>query len=610
MNIRLPYLREKTAKLTTSPGVYIMKNSSGEIIYIGKAKNLRNRVTSYFRENPDHTPKVASMVSNVYDYNFIVTDTEYEALVLECSLIKQHQPKYNILLKDDKGYSYIRISDEAYPRITAEKNREKAGTYLGPYMSGFVTRETVAEVNRVFRLPTCNRRFPQDFRKGRPCLNYHIDLCRGLCRGKISEKEYAATIAEAVDYIKSGSAQSVERMKQEMEKAAENLDFERAAMLRDRISAVKKAGETQKMFDSDVEEADVIASAHNNGSQCVSVLFYRNSRLFDKHAFFFSEEEYNSSALLESFIGQFYHGRSSDIPKNIYVDTALENDEMLEKWLTGLKGSRVYLHTPKRGTLVKFTELSRNNAAEELALKAGRTAKEVKALETLGTLLGLKNAPLYIEAYDISNLSSSSIVAGMIVFENGRPLKKAYKRFSFPEKNSPDDYACMQETLRRRLTHYVNQDGDEGFNRKPDLILLDGGTGHVNAVRPVLRELGLEDIPLFGMVKDSKHRTRAIAADGGEIAVSHKQDAFNLLTQIQDEVHRFAISYMKSRHKKQSYELELTKVKGIGVKKAQKLLLHFKTKENMKNASPEELARTAGVNIETGKALYDAVQNM
>lgn len=609
MNIRLPYLRDKTAKLTTSPGVYIMKNKSGEIIYIGKAKNLKNRVTSYFREHPDHTPKVASMVSNVYDYNFIVTDSEYEALVLECSLIKQHQPKYNILLKDDKGYSYIRISDEQYPRITAEKNKEKAGVYLGPYMSGFVTRETVAEVNRVFRLPTCNKKFPRDFHKGRPCLNFHINLCKGLCRGKISESEYAQTIAEAVDYIKSGSAESVERMKQEMEKAAEALDFERAAMLRDRISAVRKASETQKMFDSDIEEADVIASARNSGSQCISVLFYRSGRLFDKQTFFFSEEEYDSASLIESFVGQFYHGRSSDIPKNIYVDTDMENAEMLEKWLTTLKENRVYLHTPKRGTLVKFTELSRNNAAEELALRAGRTAREVKALETLGTLLGLKSAPVYIESYDISNMSSSAIVAGMIVFENGRPLKKAYKRFSFPEKNSPDDYACMREALMRRLTHLVNQDGDEGFNRKPDLILLDGGTGHVNAVKPVLEKFGL-DIPIFGMVKDSKHRTRAIAANGGEIAVSHKQDAFNLLIQIQDEVHRYAISYMKSRHKKQSYELELTKVKGIGVKKAQKLLLHFKTKENMKKASVEELASAAGVNMDTAKELFEVIKEM
>ncbi len=608
MNVRLPYLREKTAKLTTSPGVYLMKNASGEIIYIGKAKNLRNRVTSYFREGADHTPKVAGMVSHVYDYNFIVTDSEYEALVLECSLIKQHQPKYNILLKDDKGYSYIRISDEPYPRITAEKNKDKPGSYLGPYMSGMVTRETVQEVSRVFRLPTCNRRFPQDFRKGRPCLNYHIQLCCGLCRGRIGKEEYAETIAQAVSYIRSGSEDSVKRMEQQMEQAAERLDFERAALLRDRIAAIRKAGETQKMFDADVEEADVIAAADNSGSQCVSVLLYRMGRLFDKQTFFFQEEEYDGAALLESFIGQFYHGRH-DIPKHVYVDVSLPNAVMLEQWLSQLAGVRIYLHTPQRGTLVRFVQLSRNNAAEELALRAGRTAKEVQALQTLGTLLGLKNAPLYIEAYDISNLSSSAIVAGMIVFENGRPLKKAYKRFSFPERSMPDDYACMQETLRRRLTHFVHQDGDEGFNRKPDLILLDGGTGHVHAVLPVLKELGLE-IPVYGMVKDNKHRTRAIAADGGEISVSRHQDAFHLLTQIQDEVHRFAISYMRTRHKKDAYHLELTAVKGIGVKKAQKLLLHFKTKEKMKQASASELARVAGVSESIGEELKGIIENM
>lgn len=608
MNIRLPFLREKTAKLTTAPGVYIMKNKSGEIIYIGKAKNLKNRVTSYFREGADHTPKVASMVSNVYDYNFIVTDSEYEALVLECSLIKQHKPKYNILLKDDKGYSYIRVSDEPYPRITAEKNKEKSGKYLGPFMSGTVPRETVSEVNRVFKLPTCHKKFPDDFRKGRPCLNYHINLCSGLCRGRISQKEFRETIEQAVEYIKGGSEESAKRMEKQMEEAAENLDFERAAVLRDRINAIRKAGETQKIFDSDVDEADVIASAENCGNQCVSVLIYRSRRLLDKQIFFFNEEEYDSSKLIESFIEQYYHGRH-DIPKNIYVDSVIDDFEMLEKWLSYLTHSRVHIHMPQRGTLARFVQLSKNNAAEELALRAGRTAKEVKALETLGQLLGLKSAPLYIEAYDISNLSSSSIVSGMVVFENGRPLKKAYKRFSFPEKNSPDDYACMQETLRRRLIHLINKDGDEGFLRKPDLILLDGGTGHVNAVRTVLDELGL-DIPLFGMVKDNKHRTRAIAAEGTEISVSQHAGAFNLLTRIQDEVHRFAISYMRTHHKKASYELELTAVKGIGIKKAQKLLIYYKTKDNMKKASPEELAKVAGVSIDIGKELYEVIQNI
>ncbi len=608
MNVRLPFLRDKTAKLTTSPGVYIMKNKQSEIIYIGKAKNLKNRVTSYFREGADHTPKVASMVCNVYDYNFIVTDSEYEALVLECSLIKQHQPKYNILLKDDKGYNYIRISDDPYPIITAEKNKEKSGKYLGPYMSGNVPRETIAEVNRVFRLPTCHKKFPEDFCKGRSCLNYHINLCSGVCRGKISQNEYYDTIQQAIEYIKGGSEMSAKRMKTEMEEAAEKLDFERAAILRDRINAIRKAGETQKILDSDIKDADVIASLENNGNQCVSILLYRDRRLFDKQTFFFNEDEYNSSQLLQSFMQQYYHGRT-DIPKNIYVDSDIADAQILEKWLTNLAGTRVYIHMPQKGMLVKFMDLSKNNAAEELALRAGRTAKEVKALDTLGNILGLKSAPLYIEAYDISNLSSSSIVAGMIVFENGRPLKKAYKRFSFPEKNSPDDYACMQEALRRRLTHLINQDGDEGFRKKPDLILLDGGIGHVNAVKQIIEEFDI-DIPIFGMVKDNKHRTRAIAAEGKEIEVSKYVNAFNLITQIQDEVHRFAISYMRICHKKASYELELTSVHGIGIKKAQKLLLYYKTKENMKRADPQELARVAGVGIECGKALYETIQNI
>ena len=287
MNPRLPELREKTAKLTASPGVYLMKDQTHEIIYIGKAKNLKNRVTSYFRESADHTPKVASMVEHVYDYDFIVTDSEYEALVLECSLIKQHQPKYNILLKDDKGYSYLCFSDEPYPRLTAEKNKKKPGDYLGPYMSGFVTRETAREVNRVFRLPTCHKRFPQEFQKTRPCLNYYIKQCMGVCRGKISREEYAEIIRQAKDYIRVGSVDSVKRMQDEMEKAAQQLDFERAAMLRDRIQAVSKAGETQKILDASLKEADVIAMAEHGGTQCISVLCYRNSQLFDKKHFSF-----------------------------------------------------------------------------------------------------------------------------------------------------------------------------------------------------------------------------------------------------------------------------------------------------------------------------------
>ena len=605
MNPRLPYLREKTYKLTTSPGVYLMKNKDRHIIYIGKAKNLRNRVSSYFRENPDHTPKVAAMVSNVYDYDFIVTDSEYEALLLECSLIKQHKPKYNILLKDDKGYHYIRISDEAYPRITTEKNTLKAGRCLGPYMSGFITKEAVSEANRVFMLPTCHKKFPQDFGKGRPCLNYHIKLCMGVCRGRVSQTDYRRTIEQAIEFIKNGSAESVERMEREMNEAAERLEFEKAALLRDRINAVKKASEKQKIINSSVRAADVIGIAEAIDGLYISVLMYREHRLFDKAVF---ELDKSDGDILGEFMQQFYHGRQ-DIPKMIITDHLPEDSELITEMLEAQAGHKVELFVPQKSLRHELLVLAKNNSAEYAAIKNSRTAKEVIALEQLGRSLGLDKPPKYIEAYDISNLSSESMVAGMVVFEDGRPLKKAYKRFTIKEQELQNDYGSMQEVLRRRLMHIITQEGDEYFTRKPDLILLDGGKGHVNAVAPILRELGL-DIALFGMVKDSKHRTRAIATGGSEIQINNLQAAFALVTRIQDEVHRYSVSFMHSRHKKKTYSSELLTVKGIGEKKAAKLFTRYKTIGNLKKASAEELAQTAGVNLTVAQELFEVIQNM
>lgn len=606
MNPRLPYLREKTSKLTSSPGVYIMKNRESAIIYIGKAKNLHNRVSSYFRENPDHTPKVAAMVSNVFDYDFIVTDSEYEALLLECSLIKQHKPKYNILLKDDKGYHYIRISDGEFPKITTEKNTKESGKYLGPYTSGFITKEAVNEANRVFMLPTCTRVFPRDFGKGRPCLNYHIKTCMGLCRGKISREEYGNTVAQAVEFIKSGSTGSVERMQQEMEAAAENLDFEKAALLRDRIVAVKKASEKQKIINSVVESADVIGIAEFYDGIYISVLMYRESRLYDKAVFEFEKPD-SGEDILSSFLMQFYYGRS-DIPKSVVTDQMPPEAGLLEELMEKQSGHKVKFHVPQKGKQSELLRLAKNNSAEYAALKNNRTGKEVIALEQLGRSLGLKKPPKYIEAYDISNLSSESMVAGMVVFEDGRPLKKAYKRFTIKEQQYQNDYGSMQETLRRRLMHIVTGEGDEYFTRVPDLILLDGGKGHVHAVEPVIRELGL-DIPVFGMVKDNKHRTRAIAAEGREIQINEMKSVFNLVTRIQDEVHRYSVSFMHSRHKKKTYASELTSVRGIGEKKAAKLMMKYKTRENLSCASPEELAAAAGVSVEIGQELWNLIHS-
>ena len=606
-NPRLPYLRDKTGKLTTSPGCYIMKDSSKKIIYIGKAKNLRNRVSSYFRPWQDHLPKVWRMVSHVYDYDFIVTDSEFEALVLECSLIKQYTPKYNILLKDDKGYSYIRVTKEPYPRLQAVLQKEDDGAqYIGPYTSSYAVKQAVEEANRVFQLPTCQRRFPQDFRKERPCLNHHIKKCMGVCTGRFSEEEYNETVRQAVDYIKGGSQLSVERLTEQMNAAAEELDFELAAKLRDRIAAIKKAADDQKIIDDSMKDSDIIAISQNSEKACASVIMYRGGRLFDKADFFLGEKE-DQSEMRESFLTGYYSVREF-VPKEILLDEEIENRELLEQWLRDKSGHAVHISTPQRGHLLRLTTLAKNNASEYLSIKVGRTGKEIVALEELTKALGLPKPPRFIECYDISNLASSDMVAGMVVYENGRPCRKFYKRFSIKTVADQNDYACMAEVLERRFRNYFEKT-DEGFSTLPDLIFLDGGQGHVNVITPLVRAMGI-DVPIYGLVKDSKHRTRAVATGGGEISLTRSRAAFNLVTQIQDEVHRYAITYQAKKHKKSSYQLELTKVRGIGPKKAVKLMTEYKTKDKLREASAEELAAAAGVSLETAQQLYELIHSM
>lgn len=607
MNPRLEYLHEKTMLLTTAPGVYQMKDEAGHIIYIGKAKNLRNRVSSYFAYTPNHTPKVAKMVENVYDYDFIVTNSEYEALVLECSMIKQHTPKYNILLKDDKGYSYIRISPPPYSRITAELQKPDSGELLGPYTSSFVARQTAAEAGRVFMLPTCRKVFPRDIGKGRPCLNYHIKRCMGVCMGNISEDEYAKIIAEATDYMKSGSEESVKRMTEQMNEAAENLEFERAAMLRDRINAVMGAADDQVIISERLPDTDAVAIARNSGEACAAVIMYRGGRLFDRAEFFLGEEE-NEAVMMDEFVSRYYSDRR-DIPRNIVLGTPVEDIEELQRLFRERSGRAVDVMNPQRGRFMRLAELAKANAEEYLSIKVGRTAKEISALEELARMLGLEKTPLYIESYDISNLGSSDMVAGMVVFENGRPCKKRYKKFSMKENKTQNDLACMQETVRRRFKHYLDpEETDEGFKRLPDLILLDGGQNQLSAVNEVLWELGI-DVPVYGMVKDNNHRTRAITSDGGEISISETRSAFLLVTRIQDEVHRFSIGYQRKKHRKSAFELGITKIKGIGEKKAAKLLTAFKTTEALKKATAEEIAAAAGVSQTVAQEVYEFVQN-
>ena len=603
MNDRLPYLRDKSNRLPLSPGVYLMKNKSGLIIYVGKAKALKNRVTTYFHNNSQHNAKTLRLVDNIYDFDFICTKTELDALVLECSLIKLHQPKYNILLKDDKGYNYIKISREPYPRITYSLNtNDENAEYIGPYTSGYTVKQAVEEANTIFMLPTCKKSFPSAFGKERPCLNHHIKKCMGVCRGKISSEEYKKIIDEALDYLKNGSRTSVDMLTEEMERAAENLEFEKAARLRDRIAAITRLAQSQKILDYK-QEYDIVGVAQNVGMASFAVIKYVGGRLVDKENFFI-DDEYDPPAMRRDFLLNYYSERE-DIPKEIYVDEEFEDMELITQLLREKAGHAVKFVIPHRGDGMAQVTLAKRNAGEYLALKVGRTAEEISKLEDLKNLLGLEKIPYIIESYDISNFGDTGMVGGMIVYRNGRPFKPSYKRFNIKTVVGQNDYACMQEVLRRRMQRYL--DGDESFAPLPDLILLDGGKGHISAVSEVFDELKI-DVPLFGLVKDSKHRTRAIARAGGEISVSANRGLFNLLTNIQDEVHRYSISFQRVKHKQKTYTLELTEISGIGNAKAQALLKAFKTKQGMKQATVEELRAAAKVSEEKAKELYGFIQ--
>lgn len=603
---RLEQLRNKTALLPQEPGVYIMKNAQGEIIYIGKAKSLKNRVSSYFRSVEKHLPKVYKMVENVSSFDYIVTDSEFEALVLECSLIKLHSPKYNILLKDDKGYHYIRIETKPFGRISAEKQQtEKGSTYLGPYVSSMVTKQTVDEANKAFLLPTCNRRFPEDFRKGRPCLNYHIKQCMGVCTGRISAESYRETLGEAINFIKSGGAQSVEELTKKMEAAAEVLDFERAARYRDRIAAINKVTQQQKVIAYNHKSLDVIASVQSQEHIYLSVLVFREGRLRDKQDYSFDFLE-TVEDTLEEFLLSYYIG-TSDPPTELFLDTKLENAELVSRAIGERNGKKLTITVPQRGQSLQLVEMARNNAAQSLATKTRRTGRELTAVDELGRILGLSKPPVYIEAFDISNYGGQTIVGGMVVFENGRPQKKLYKKFTIKEQHMPDDYAAMDQMLSRRVLRYLEHQKNggisDGFERLPDLWLIDGGATHVAVAQQVLSRYEV-NIPVFGMVKDSKHRTRAISSTNDEIAISMNKGVFAFVTSVQDEVHRYSIEFSRQSHKKNSLTARLLEVDGIGESRMTALYQHFKTNKAMKAATEEELAAVKGMNKAAAKNLF------
>ncbi len=591
---KIKELRKKAMSLPLSPGVYLMKNKDKEIIYVGKAKKLKNRVSSYFASQTNMQTKVIKMVSHVDDFDYIITDSEFEALVLECSLIKQHMPKYNILLKDDKGYHYVKVTDSPYPRIQfAMQKVDDGSTYIGPYTSSYIVREAVDAAQKIFKLPQCNKVFPRDIGKGRPCLNFHINQCSAPCTGKISREDYVKSVEDALNFLmKKGTDEAINEMKEEMMKASENLEFEKAAALRDRIAAVKRITDKQKVVSDEKTEQDVFAISQSGEKTCLMVLRFECGKLCDAEHFFLNDVEDLPMTRSESILS--YYLVRDRVPPKILVDGEVEDEELICEWLTEKRGRKVSVVHPQIGENAKLVEMCKSNAAEKLAQPMGRKGRDVESLEELTKLLGIESAD-YIESYDISHTSGADNVAGMVVFKDGVPYKKAYKRFEIKGFEGQDDYGSMAEVLRRRFTHYLEEkETGEGFGKLPDLILLDGGDGQVNAVKPVLEEMEI-NVPLFGMVKDSSHRTRAIATGGREIAINSNRKAFTLVSSIQEEVHRFAITYHKKKHKKSTIATTLTKIDTIGENKAKLLFKNFKTLTAIKSATVEELMSIKGI---------------
>ena len=605
MSEKLKELRAKAMALPLSPGVYIMKNKNRDIIYIGKAKALKNRVSQYFGSQNNHPEKVRRMVENVFDFEYIITDSEFEALILECSLIKQHKPKYNILLKDDKGYSYIRVTNEPWRRISyvLQKGDDDA-TYIGPYKSSFYVKDSVEQAQKIFRLPTCNRRFPQDFRKGRPCLNFHIKQCCAPCTGKVKLTDYNEYVDEALAFLKGGDAKSIKALTSKMNEAAENLEFERAAKIRDQINSIKKMRDKQKVVDVSNEDIDYIAFAQNDKKGSFEVFRFSGGRLFDRENFIVDDPGDGATARGE-FLLRYYSIRD-DIPREIKLDAGIDDTEILEQWLSEKRGSRVYISVPQRGENKHIIDMCLQNAFETLGQLQGIAGKQYSVLEALKEMLGLQQVPYYIESYDISNTSGAENVCGMIVFENAKPKKSAYKKFKIKSFDGQDDYSSMSEVITRRFAEYKKaSDSDEksGFAKLPDLILLDGGKGQVGVVEPILKEMGI-DVPVFGMVKDDKHRTRAIVSSDGEIAIKPNQSVFSFVTQIQDEVHRFAITYHRNSRKRSMKSSTLKGIDGIGEVRAKALLKYFRTLDNIKNATVSELEKAPKMTHDSALSVY------
>ena len=608
-------LYKKACMLPLLPGVYIIRDKADEIIYIGKAKRLRTRVSQYFREGVPHDAKVTQMINHAFSFDVIVCQSEFEALVLEASQIKAHTPKYNILLKDDKGYSYVKVTRGPWPRISAalQKDDDNAD-YIGPFTSSFAVREMVETAQNCFLLPRCGREFPRDFGKDRPCLNAHIGKCMAVCTGKISCEAYNEAVQGALQMIRTGKKDILRQLREKMLAASERLDFENAALLRDQIAAIERVAAGQKVVREGGGEMDIIALAGTSRAVCAAVLRYREGRLTDKREFVFHDTA-DITAVREEFLPCYYLD-GEEIPKTIAVDALPDDHEALRQALEEARGSKIEFYVPQRGDMAKLVTMAYTNAVERLGRESGRYTREEKLLEEAAQVLGLKSPPRLIESYDISNWGDGSSVCGMVVFKDGKPYRSGYRRFKMRQVAGTDDYASLAETLARRAAEYeAARRGDKPdgpanqFAALPDLLLIDGGRGQVGAVKQALRGTALEHVPTFGMVKDDRHRTRAIVDDeGGEIAINRHRNIFTFVTAIQDETHRYANDYRKRLMRKKSYAATLTALPGVGEKTSAALLAHFKTVAAVKAASISDLEEVKGISHAKAEKIYNALR--
>lgn len=592
-------LLEKANKLPMLPGVYIMLDDDGKVIYVGKAKKLKNRVTSYFRGS--HLPKVEAMVQKVCDFNVIVVNSEFESLILENSLIKQHQPHYNILLKDDKGYPFIRLDKkDQYPRFSITNTEKKDGAlYFGPFGGRSVTHDIIDTVSKAVGLATCSKRFPRDIAKDRPCLNYHMGNCRGWCRGELAPEEYRLSIEQACLILSGRTSQLIDDLTAKMNEASEQLRFETAAELRDRIRAIQSVSNKQKVIATAFADTDAVGFVRGAKS-CFVVLHFNDGSLTGKDFELIDEPLEDDAEAISAFIRQYYSARGS-MPKNILLREIPEDAEAIEQLFEQISGRKVSLESPQRGDRLRLVERAEMNASEEILRATTVQQRRTNTLVWLQRTLNLPEYPARIESFDVSNLGDTGIVAAMTVHKDGKPLKKDYRKFRIHDLDIRDDYASMTQAVYRRFSHLKN--GDRGFNEIPQLLLIDGGITHAAAAEHALRELEITDIPVFGMVKDDRHRTRALVTSAGEeICINGNPAAFSLIGNIQEETHRFAIEYQRSL-RNESFASELSRIPGVGAVRKNQLLSHFKTIKAIKNADAEQLSAVVPKN--TAKAVYD-----